>query len=645
TIIKGDARILDSIVGHVVSLLPVAHARAESELEASVEKLFDEGGRVRIVAEENVTAERPRRLRKKRQAITDAGGSSHPPKKLRGDYGTSSEVAICGKSPSALRELLASSLLIVEVGVVAVPTLPMVTSSVSATPEHESGAPIDSITRPNFRTVGASERFVISLDSSHHSSTHASEAEGDSFIKSDVVPLVMTEAVVTSHAVDIPPVQEMGVKVTSFVRTSLFQDSDSTYIVKADIADPSYSAKQDLSMGSQELNYETLMRTEYCLSKRKRLEFECEKQADLLKVRDAKIESLKAQLLLKETEAVEAVHLRARVSASEVTEKKHAIEIDSLKQNNVALENEKGSLDGKVVELQSLVSTKDLDLKELNDVVSSRRSQKDGLVSQVHDLEVTCFGLRERLFGYKNLTDQLEEFQDAQLKVVNDKVAKLDADLAKMAYHLKEKFHPHLLTTISDQREKRSLTDVAAYNPSTEADFNSDLQELRKLDYPLLSKLKSHKDESVKDIMNLLLLEGPLFDAPVLKVGMPISTRITAFVPYVSENGVFSLLDLIIVRYFFDGEFFKSAGERPAIKASYSASLLVELNMNLRAYVNSIPFGFVIIRPAPEPSMHDDPSLKSIYGSESSSLSSMGVSGGSLFGCYTSSPLTDVLGL
>nr|GEZ39170.1 hypothetical protein [Tanacetum cinerariifolium] len=94
-----EARLLDSTVGHVVPLLPVAPACVESELEASVEKLFDEGGSadqvyfaagggqeaevgtatgVRIVVEENVAAERPRRPRKKRQAITDAGGSSHP---------------------------------------------------------------------------------------------------------------------------------------------------------------------------------------------------------------------------------------------------------------------------------------------------------------------------------------------------------------------------------------------------------------------------------------------------------------------------------------------------------------------------------------------------------------------------------------
>ncbi|GJZ83895.1 hypothetical protein Tco_0649068 [Tanacetum coccineum] len=80
------------------------------------------------------------------------------------------------------------------------------------------------------------------------------------------------------------------------------------------------------------LNAEVRMRTEYCLSKRRRLESECEKQADFLKARDAKVESLKAQLLLKETEAAK----------------------------------EKESLDGKVTELQSSVSTKDLELKDLN---------------------------------------------------------------------------------------------------------------------------------------------------------------------------------------------------------------------------------------------------------------------------------------
>ncbi|GKD83757.1 hypothetical protein Tco_1350596, partial [Tanacetum coccineum] len=152
----------------------------------------------------------------------------------------------------------------------------------------------------------------------------------------------------------------------------MFHDSDSTKTVKVDAAGPSYSAKQDLLIGSRELNAETI--------DRKRLESECEKQANLLKAKDDKIENLKARLLLKRTEAAKEARLHAQ--------------------------NEKDSLDGKVAELQSLVFAKDLELKDLNVDVSSLRSQKDGLVDQ----------------------EQIEEFQDAQMNIVNDKVAKLNAD-------------------------------------------------------------------------------------------------------------------------------------------------------------------------------------------------------------------------
>nr|GFB67412.1 hypothetical protein [Tanacetum cinerariifolium] len=42
----------------------------------------------------------------------------------------------------------------------------------------------------------------------------------------------------------------------------------------------------------------------------------------------------------------------------------------------------------------------------------------------------------------------------------------------------------------------------------------SSIQELYEIYFPILAELKSHKDASVEDIMNLLLLEGPLADAP-----------------------------------------------------------------------------------------------------------------------------------
>ncbi|GKC39418.1 hypothetical protein Tco_1051802, partial [Tanacetum coccineum] len=366
-------------------------------------------------------------------------------KETKGDYGTSSGAATEGKSPSVLKELLASSILNVEVGVKAVTTLLLVTSSVSTTSGREGGNPTDSITGLNLRTIGASEGFVISSDSSHHYSTHASGDEVDSIIRSAVLPPVMTEAVVTSHAANDPPIRF-----------------------------------------GEEFNVGTA------------------RQAFLNKeARDDDVENLKAQLLLKETEAAEAARLRA--------------------QRNVALENEKDSLDGKVTELQSLVFAKDLELKDLNVVVSSLKSQNNGLV---------------------------------------DQVAKLDADLLEMALHLEEKFYPHLLNTISGRRwlltrgvklavvkclnsqeylmalgsaisraiekgmqdrlsagidyEKavRGLEDVVTYNPAAKANYNSAMQRLRELDFLLLSELSAHKDVSTVDIMNLLRLESPLTDAP-----------------------------------------------------------------------------------------------------------------------------------
>ncbi|GKA96495.1 hypothetical protein Tco_0818590 [Tanacetum coccineum] len=257
--IEEEARLLDSIVGRVVPLLPVAPTHADSELEASVDRLFDEGGSVdqgdsaagggqetkteivtgiRFVADENVVTEKPKHPRKKRQAVTDASGFSHPPKKLRGDHRTSSRAAMGGKSLSVLKELLASSMLNVEVGVATVVTLPMITSSVFATPEHESGVLSDSIIGLNLRTIGASERFVIFSDSSYHSATNASRPEDDLIIRSAAIPSVIAEAVVTSYVVNIPSVPDMGIKVTPPVHAFMFHDSDSTETVKADTMGP-----------------------------------------------------------------------------------------------------------------------------------------------------------------------------------------------------------------------------------------------------------------------------------------------------------------------------------------------------------------------------------------------------------------------
>nr|GEV26153.1 hypothetical protein [Tanacetum cinerariifolium] len=429
--------------GRVVPLLPVALAHTESELKASVERLFDEGGSadqgdsatwggqgtgtrvvkgVKIIAAEDVTAEKPKYPSKKRQAVTDASGSSNSPKKLKGNYGTSSGVATIGKSPSILIELLASSMLNVEGGVTAMATLPMVTSSVSAMPEHKSGTPVDSITGMNLRTIDASQMFFISLDSSYHSGANAFGAEDDSIIRSAAVPPVMTNAVVTSHAATAPSVLETGTKICDMDYHHLFMEFNVG------------TARQAC------LNTKVKIRTE-----------------------DEEIENLKAWLLLKETKAVKAAHLRCQVSAAEAIEKIHTNEIDALKQRN------------------------DLELKDLNVAVSSLRSQKDGLVDQVHALETTCSGLCDQVSG----------------------------SLGVVISHSTEKgMQDGLSANINHGKAGRRLADIFAYNLAAEVDYNSTLHRLREVDFPLLAELKSHKNASVKDIMNFLRLEGLLADAP-----------------------------------------------------------------------------------------------------------------------------------
>ncbi|GJX56560.1 hypothetical protein Tco_0286457 [Tanacetum coccineum] len=324
------------------------------------------------------------------------------------------------------------------------------------------------------------------------------------------------------------------VDVDAFFRSAAPRSVDDEAVVsnilriRPDVTGPSHLPRKELSIGSQEINSETFreiremdyhhlyteinigtarqaclnakvrMRTEYCLNERMRLGFECERQADLLKVRDREIKNQKARLLLKEAEATEAARLRIQVSVVEAAEKVHADELNALKQKSVALEDERDYLNRKITKLQSSVSAKDLEIKDFN--------------VTVHALETTCFSLRDQVSGYERLKEQIEEFQYAQMNIVNDKVAKLDADLVASERGLKlavvkclnlPKYLAALGAAISRAIEKGMQSGLSA-----------GIDHGKEVDFPLLVELRSHKDASVEDIMNLLRLEGPLADAP-----------------------------------------------------------------------------------------------------------------------------------
>ncbi|GJU63769.1 hypothetical protein Tco_1245604 [Tanacetum coccineum] len=186
----GEPWLLETTVGRVVPLLPVAPARTFGELKASVEKLFGEGDGGEQVEQgdsagggqgvdiqpviaatntivEDVAPLQPMRRKKRKTVAVDASGPSHPPKKLREDYGDPSGPSIAGKPRSAV------------------------------------------------------QRFVISSDSSHHSGANIAKAEVDPIVRSST-PIIATA--VTATVDDDATAKETPVRPSLFGAGSSLAD-------------------------------------------------------------------------------------------------------------------------------------------------------------------------------------------------------------------------------------------------------------------------------------------------------------------------------------------------------------------------------------------------------------------------------------
>nr|GEV98572.1 hypothetical protein [Tanacetum cinerariifolium] len=322
----------------------------------------------------------------------------------------------------------------------------------------------------------AAPLFIISSDSSYHSGLTIAEAEVDSLVMSST-PIMTTATTITSTVDSTLVAKEKPVKPSFFAI-----DSSS-----AGGADPNTGS---VTNGSR-LNDDRVCREmvdEFAPSKFfasvrgmkhdqlfTKFNVRAARQMSLsVEAMDGEIENLKAQLLLKDAKVTEAIRLRAQTSNFEAVEK----------------------------------------------------SLRMSLADQVHKLEVSFSELQVKITVYDNCMEQLEKFQDDRMKVVNDKLEKLDSDLAEMAWDaisrvIEKGMQSNLAAGIDHGREGRSLADVAVYNPDAKADFNTALQELREVEFHLLAKLKSYKDASTKNIMNVLCLEGAFADAPGMNDSQP----------------------------------------------------------------------------------------------------------------------------
>nr|GEU58195.1 hypothetical protein [Tanacetum cinerariifolium] len=387
----------------VVPLLPIAPARAKSDLEASVEKLFDEGGSMKQVdsaAGGGHDAE---------IEFVTAANNITTGSKLRGDYRTFSEVIIG-----------------------AMPTMPFVTSSVSATPGHEDGTPLDSVTGANLRSVGPAIRLVISLDSSHHSSTNAPGAKFNSVIRFVVPPLVTIE------------------------------ESNSVDTIKPNVVGPSHPFGKELSPGSREVDSENLHEV-----------FVSHWNVP----NDALLDDFDTSKEIINHLAPPVTKLRSLVSAKDRKLKDFDVTVTSLKSQNDslvhALESTCSCLHDQVFEYEQLKRQ----IKEFQDTQMSVVNEKVDKLDT--DLLEMASHLEERYYPY--LLDTISERRwllAHGMKLFLVKCLNSSDCLTALRASISRAIEKGMQTGIDHGKEGMNLTDVASYNPDAEADFNFALQEL-----------------------------------------------------------------------------------------------------------------------------------------------------------------------
>nr|GEV27469.1 zinc finger, CCHC-type [Tanacetum cinerariifolium] len=472
---EGEVPLLQLTRGRVVPLTGV-NDEENANIQGDGEKNTNEDDEVPAVV-----AKKPK-VQRKRKTANGASGSSHPPKKLREDHGTSGHVGAStgGNSFAAIQELFEQSTLNVEVGVTGTAIVPFVTSSVTPISESGDGGPTNSVFVANLRTQPPYERFVISSDPYHDSSANVANNEVTFVVRSSLPPPpLMTAAIATTYCVDYE---------------QLF-------------------AKFNVGVACQAcLCAKVRLRSEHNYTKRKKFGRRCVRVTVLLKDRDAKVASLKAQLSLKEAEAAEAIQLRGQIATGEAAKAARFGELDGLKERNTALEGqvaalvsaaaikdvELASFNTQIVNLTQELSNFQLSCDKMSIKAVSLVSEKDNLISQVSTLEGTCFGLRDEVSDYKLFKEQIEMVQDDQ---------------------------DGLAVCIDHGKAKRGLTEVVAYNPAAEANYVAAVSAFRDVDFPLLAHFASHKDAIISDLMDLIRLEGPAAE----------TQKLTTFNPFLSN--------------------------------------------------------------------------------------------------------------
>nr|GEX64073.1 hypothetical protein [Tanacetum cinerariifolium] len=420
--IKDEPLLLQNTIGRTVSLLLVVLDCADSELETSIDRLFNEGGsgsqagqggsacvregtNIQPVTEatriftEDVAPLQPRRQRKRKTIVADAGGSLRPPRKLREDHGTLSEPSETDNSRSAVYRLLVGAVLNVEVRGEPILTFPFVTSSVSAMPELEGGDHTDfvtglNVTPPNWVAVSS-------------------------------VPM-MTDVTITTSMVDHAiVVKEKTVKPSLFAAdSSLVSGVDPNVGVFWILLDVTFLAARQMSLSG-----EVRMHAKYNIKENRRLKFVVKEKDVLLKARDKEIENLKAHVALKEAKAVEAIRLCAVASNFMTVEMSLWHEVNVVTKHNTILEKERDALVVKVADLEASMVITECEITNLSAQLTSIKSHNDSLIDQMSLSGEVRMHAKYNIKENRRLKFAVEE-KDKLLKARDKEIENLKAHVA-----------------------------------------------------------------------------------------------------------------------------------------------------------------------------------------------------------------------
>ncbi|GJS77156.1 hypothetical protein Tco_0727037 [Tanacetum coccineum] len=424
--------------------------------------------------------------------------------------------------------------------------------------------PVDSVYGLNLRTRPPHVRYVVSSDSSYHSDSYS---EATSFARSLVAdaPVVTVSVTTTADAgskVEDTPKDFEDIRDSTSAGgvnadAAMTNDSmlDDPYTCR-DLTD--HLAPPALFAQLRAMDYDQLY---------SKFNVGAARQTTLLFEKDAEIAHLKSLLSLKESKAAEAISLLSQLSVVEAADAAKSTKLRDLMEKNFALEGERNILSEKVATLESVTTSKEDELASLSSQVakltadlSGLQLSRDELNSKVASLESErdCLASQKSLLesAFELFKEQFEKMQDEQVGVLSERVAAIYSYLMEMVLHIDAKFYPHYLTTIAGrrwilsrglklvlvkflssleylsamgkaigrsidkgmldglavgiehERAERSIEDVAAFNPSAEGDYVAAINSLQGVSFSLLAQLEAHKDSSMAEVMDLLLLEG-----------------------------------------------------------------------------------------------------------------------------------------